>query len=87
MPSLLNYGRIAVKFWYNEYIDFTGDKSKPADRVQPSDFKEVFSGLGYGDDDHWAGGSHSVYVPVSDDPSAVANHGGLSYAARTPRRS
>ena len=66
----------------NSYaVDFTGDKSKPADRVQPSDFKEVFSGLGYGDDDHWAGGSHSVYVPVSDDPSAVANHGGLSYAA------
>ena len=66
----------------NSYaVDFTGDTEKGADRVQPSDFKEVFSGLGYGDDDHWAGGSHSVYVPASDDPSAVTNHGGLSYAA------
>ncbi len=66
----------------NSYAaDFTGEKATGADRVQPSDFKEIFSGLGYGDDDHWAGGSHSIYVPTSDDPSDTKNHGGLSYAA------
>ena len=66
----------------NSYAaDFTGENVTGTERVQPADFKEFFSGLGYGDDDHWAGGSHSIYVPTSDDPSGVTNHGGLSYAA------
>ena len=65
----------------NSYAaDFSGDTIEGAKRVQPSEFAEIFAGLGYGEDDHCEGGSHSVYVP-SDDPSVVANHGGLSYAA------
>ena len=66
----------------NSYAaDFTDATVTKADRVQPSDFAAIFSGLGYGDDDHCEGGSHSVYKPVNDDPSQTGNHGGLSYAA------
>jgi len=64
----------------NSYAaDYTGDTIQNASRVQPEDFSEIFSGLGYGEDDHYAGGTHSVYVPT-DDPTVITNHGGLSYA-------
>jgi len=64
----------------NSYAsDFTGDTIENGKRVQPEEFTEVFSGLGYGADDHCEGGSHSVYTPSGDNPDEVANHGGLSY--------
>ena len=66
----------------NSYAsDFSGDTIENGKRVQPSEFSTIFSGLGYGADDHCEGGSHSVYVPSSDDPGEITNHGGLSYAA------
>ena len=64
----------------NSYAaDFTDENIKNGKRVQPGEFTEVFSGLGYGADDHCEGGSHSVYTPSGDNPYEVANHGGLSY--------
>jgi len=64
----------------NSYAaDFTDENIKNGKRVQPGEFTEVFSGLGYGADDHCEGGSHSVYTPSGDNPDEVANHGGLSY--------
>ena len=64
----------------NSYAsDFTGETIENGKRVQPEEFTEVFSGLGYGADDHCEGGSHSVYTPSGDNPDEVTNHGGLSY--------
>ena len=53
----------------NSYAaDYTQNREDVAlaKRVQPSEFSTVFAGLGYGEDDHWEGGSHSVYVPTDD---------------------
>ena len=67
----------------NSYAaDFTSGDVKAAGRIQPEDFRRTFSnGLGYGENDHWAGGSRSDYKPAEDDPYAMRHHGSLSYAA------
>ena len=68
-------------------VDFSGDSIAPTRRVLPEDFSEIFSGLGYGEDDHVEGGARIAYVPglgnesAADDPGAVTSHGLLSYAA------
>ena len=61
----------------NSYAeDFTQDNFWEAQRVLPKDFKENFSGLGYGDTDSYDGSAsrHIFYQPSADDPA-----GSLSY--------
>ena len=61
----------------NSYAeDFTKDNFWEAQRVLPKDFKENFSGLGYGDNDSYDGNAsrHVFYQPTADDPA-----GSLSY--------
>ena len=66
----------------NSYAaDMTEEQYEAATRVSPDNFKTVYKGLGYGEDDHWEGGYRNVYEPKSDDPSKAQNHGGLSYAS------
>ena len=70
----------------NSYaVDFTGDTEKGADRVQPSDFKEVFSGLGYGDDDHWAGVSAVLtgHTHANDIATYVTKNNNVLYDVET----
>ncbi len=70
-------------------VDFSGDSITLTRRVLPEDFSEIFSGLGYGEDDHVESGERIAYVPGSgdgsdsaaDDPGAATSHGLLSYAA------
>ena len=56
--------------------DFTKDQYWNAKRVQPEDFKELFSGLGYGDTDSYDHNParRSVYTPPEGELA-----GGLSY--------
>ena len=67
----------------NSYAaDYTGSPDDPlgaATRISPDDFKNVYNGLGYGENDHCAGGSREEYNPEGDDPTKAQNHGGLSY--------
>ena len=65
----------------NSYAaDLTPEEIAKARRIGPEDFKTVFAGLGYGENDHCEGGTRTVYNPQGDDPSVAQNHGGLSYA-------
>ncbi|MBP3195568.1 MAG: metallophosphoesterase [Butyrivibrio sp.] len=65
----------------NSYAaDLTPEEIAKAQRIGPEDFKTVFAGLGYGENDHCEGGTRTVYNPQGDDPSVAQNHGGLSYA-------
>ncbi len=65
----------------NSYAaDLTTADITAADRISPDDFKTVFAGLGYGENDHCEGGTRTVYNPEGDDPSVAQNHGGLSYS-------
>lgn len=65
----------------NSYAaDLTPEEISKAQRIGPEDFKTVFAGLGYGENDHCEGGTRTVYNPQGDDPSIAQNHGGLSYA-------
>ncbi len=65
----------------NSYAaDLTPEEIAKAQRIGPEDFKTVFAGLGYGENDHCEGGTRTVYNPQGDDPSIAQNHGGLSYA-------
>ena len=57
----------------NSYAaDFTSTSGKveAAKRIQTEDFRNTFSDdLGYGENDHWAGGSRSDYKPSEDAPT------------------
>ncbi len=48
----------------NSYAaDLTTADITAADRISPDDFKTVFAGLGYGENDHCEGGTRTVYNP------------------------
>ncbi len=65
----------------NSYAaDFTGEQTNAADRIEPGDIRELYDGLGYGEEDHCVGGTREEYIPAEDDPSVSENHGVLSYA-------
>lgn len=66
----------------NSYAaSFTGGKATQSGRIRPEEFRTVFSGLGYGKNDHWEGGIRSIYTPAGEDLNEIGAHGALSYAA------
>lgn len=88
MPGLDHAGFYVVNGNHdinNSYAaDCTEENITAAGRVLPANFQEMYSGLGYGEEDHYTKGAHSFFRPQKEAASQgadVENYGLLSYAA------